>query len=600
MAGGEWPATKGRRSMPANVYARRLVFHVTLVLLLAATASAADLQVTLHPDAYEIGQDLVLEFQLPGGADVAPAQLTVTATGSFLAPPYPVKALGGGRYEFAAPVKLDAEPGTFPLKLSVTYPSDAGAAEAGWTGDVKLDFGGKWSSARITWFIANKGLPLFLLVVFGFGILMSFTPCIYPMIPITLAVIGAQSTDKGVVKGFLLALTYGLGLALVYAVIGAVSATIFSGVTAFLQSPAVLVPIALLMFTLSFAMFGAYELQAPAFLRNRLQGPGGNRAGLFGALVMGMIAGLVASPCVGPFLGALLLWVGTTGSIGLGFWTLFVFGLGLSILLVVVGTFPAAMGSLPQSGGWMDTVKKAMGLLLVFMAFFFLRPGLVLPAKIFYPLLGAVTVAVATFMGAFDRLGETSSWWDRTRKALGVLCLVAGLWLLVGSWIHYGWLLPPLKNDRVMMTAAPAHPAAAPSSPNETTSSAALPAKVPFEVVHTGENVRAFLDARIATAKETGRPVVIDFWATWCKVCQVLDKKVWVDPAVIAESQRFQSVKIDCTDMDAEMEAIWAEFQVGGLPTIAFIDSRGEILHGKTVTGFKEASEMAALMSSVR
>ncbi len=537
---------------------------------------------------------------MPGGADIAPAQIAATATGDFLAPPYPVKALGGGRYEFAAPVKPDAEPGTFALTLAVTYPGDSGAAEATWAGDVQLDFGGKWSSARITWFIANKGLPLFLLVVFGFGILMSFTPCIYPMIPITLAVIGAQSTDKGVVKGFLLALTYGLGLALVYAVIGAVSATVFSGVTAFLQSPVVLVPIAVLMFVLSFAMFGAYELQAPAFLRNRLQGPGGNRAGVFGALVMGMIAGLVASPCVGPFLGALLLWVGTTGSIGLGFWTLFVFGLGLSVLLVVVGTFPAAMGSLPQSGGWMDTVKKAMGLLLVFMAFFFLRPGLVLPAKIFYPLLGAVTVVVATFMGAFDRLVETSSWWERTRKALGLLFLAAGLWLIVGSWVHYGWLLPPLNNGPVTIAAAPAPAATASPSASEAKTATALPPKVAFEVVHTGENVRAFLDAKIATAKETGQPVVIDFWATWCKVCQVLDKKVWVDPAVIAESQRFQAVKIDCTDMDPEMEAIWAEFQVSGLPTIAFIDSRGEILHGKTVTGFKEAAEMAALMASIR
>jgi thioredoxin:protein disulfide reductase len=585
--------------MPANQHVRTRVVTVALAILFATAAAAADLQVTPRPGAYEIGQDLVLEFQLPGGTVAEPAQLAVESIGDFLAAPYPVKSLGNGRYEFAAPVKPDAEPGAFPLTLTVSYPGASGTAQATWTGNVNLDFGGKWSSARITWFIANKGLPLFLLVVFGFGILMSFTPCIYPMIPITLAVIGAQSTDKGVVKGFLLALTYGLGLALVYAVIGAISATVFSGVTAFLQSPVVLVPIAVLMIALSFAMFGAYELQAPAFLRNRLQGPGGNRAGVFGALVMGMIAGLVASPCVGPFLGALLLWVGTTGSIGLGFWTLFVFGLGLSVLLVVVGTFPAAMGSLPQSGGWMDTVKKAMGLLLVFMAFFFLRPGLVLPAKIFYPLLGAVAVVVATFMGAFDRLGETSSWWDRTRKALGLLFLAAGFWLLVGSWVQYGWLLPPLKTDHVTIAAATIPSASAPSSSSGTPASA-LPAKVPFEVVHTGENVRAFLDARIATAKETGRPVIIDFWATWCKVCQVLDKKVWVDPAVIAESQRFQAVKIDCTEMDAEMEAIWAEFQVGGLPTTAFIDSRGEILHGKTVTGFKEAPEMATLMSSVR
>ncbi len=596
--------------MPPHPKPRWSRIAILGLTLLAAVGSrsvlAADLDVTPRDETVMIGQDLILEFRLPDGAVVPATDLEIVVSGEntddILASAYPVKDLGGGRYEFASPTMADAAPGTYPLTLTVRYPGSDGPQEANWTGDVVLDFGGKWTSARITWFIANKGLPLFLLVVFGFGVLMSFTPCIYPMIPITLAVIGAQSTDKGLVKGFLIALTYGLGLAIVYAVIGAVSATVFSGITAFLQSPVVLIPIAVLMITLSFAMFGAYELQAPAFLRDRLTGPGGNRAGVAGAFVMGMVAGLVASPCVGPFLGALLLWVGTTGSVFLGFWTLFVFGLGLSLLLVMVGTFPAAMGSLPQSGGWMDTVKRGMGLLLLYMAFFFLRPGMVLPAGIFYPLLGIVTIIVATFLGAFDRLGETSTWWDRTRKALGLVALAAGMWLLVGSWIQHGWLLPPLKGEPVIVTEAgdAGLRDAMTTAPLRTTAPAAMEPEVPFQKVQTGEQVQAFLDTQIAEAKRTGQPIVIDFWATWCKICHELDEKVWVDPAVIQESQRYHCLKVDCTDMDDEMEAIWDRFNISGLPTVAFIDSRGEILHGRTVRGFKSAPDMAALMASIR
>jgi thiol:disulfide interchange protein DsbD len=360
-------------------------------------------------------------------------------------------------------------------------------------------------------------------------------------------------------------------------------------------------------------------MQAPAFLRNRLQGPGGNRAGIAGAFVMGMVAGLVASPCVGPFLSALLLWVGTTGSLFLGFWTLFVFGLGVSTLLVLVGTFPAAMGSLPQSGGWMETVKRAMGVLLVFMAFYFVRPGVVLPEQVFYPLLGAVTIVVAIFLGAFDTIAAGAHWWDRTRKALGLITLVIGLYLFGGALLRYGLLLPGSGDVLARGTTRLAAVETARGAPGSGTSArdvvargatdaagptadadAPLPPKVPWQLVHTGENVRAFIDERIALARETGQPVVIDFWATWCKFCKQLDKKVWNQPAVVRESLRYIPIKVDATKSDAEMDAIWADYNITGLPTIIFIDSRGEVLHGKTLTGFVPAEQMVVHMASIR
>jgi len=568
------------------------------VLLVAAlSAGAAELVVTPPAETTVIGKDLVLELQLPPefaarASELAVEVLITAADGTpLLDAAYPLREAGQpGRFTFAAPTRGDATPGRYPLTVTVRGPG----GELAWRGEVAIDFGKEWTAGRINDFVERRGMLLFLGLVFLGGILMSATPCIYPMIPITLAVIGAQTQEKGVGRGLVLSLVYGLGLALVYGVIGVVSATVFSGITALLQSPVVLIPIAVLMVAMSFAMFGAYELEAPAFLRNRLQGAGGNRAGVIGALVAGMVAGLVASPCVGPFLAALLVWVGTTGHVFLGFWSLFVFGLGLSALLVAVGTFPSLMSSLPQSGGWMETVKRAMGLLLLYMAFFFVRPGLVLPETVFYLLLGGVTVLVAVFMGAFDRLVPDSHWWDRTRKGLGILFLLAGIWLLGRT------VLPAILPATIVATPPAALAAGPGNAAPANAATPAPPAKVTWEIVRTGEGVQSLIESRIAAASQAGKPVMLDFWATWCAYCKKLDKQVWVEPAVVAESQRFVTIKIDATKPDdADMTAVKEMFRVPGLPTVAFIDSGGRILHGKTLSGWHEPDEILAIMRSV-
>lgn len=595
----------------------RLLLVVAIACLgLAGQATADPLTVAVTPagEIVEIGKNMVLTITLTPAAgqsltaDKVSLDVTTPGTQPFFGTPYPLKALpptgpdGNLRFEWAAPVSDKQQPATVPLLISVSAELADGTTTSGsWQGEARIDFGEEWSADKIANYLDSKGLPLFLLVVFGFGLLMSLSPCIYPMIPITLAVIGAQSQEKGALHGLVMSITYVIGMALVYAVLGALSATVFSGITAFMQSPAILVPIAVLLLVLSFSMFGAFELQAPAFLRDRLQGPGAGRSGLIGVFAMGLVAGLVASPCVGPFLAALLVWVATTGNWVLGFFTLFTFGMGMGVLLIGVGTFPALVGSMPQSGGWMDTVKKGMGLLLVAMAFYFVRPGSVLAANIFYPLVGVTVILVAVFMGAFDGLAADAHWWRRTSKGLGLAAFAAGLYLLFGSFLQYGFLLPsPLAgHDPVAAErASEAAPDTAPQAAVQTVQP--LPTKVPWTKIHTGEAVQAFLDTQRTAAKQAGKPIMIDFWANWCVYCKKLDKLVWKDPAVIREASRFVTIKIDATAADdAEMEKIKEDFQVPGLPRVIFIDSRGEVLHGQSV-GFLKAEEMLAVMKNIR
>lgn len=599
---------------------------ITLTFALPEQAFAeVRVKVVSQSQIAEIGQDLVLEIEVVPSAGTAllteglEIQVSQENGSDFFGTPYPLKTLsaidsatkthqGSARFEWAAPVGADIAPLTAHLIVTVKAPTVAGTIETGsWSGSLEVDFGDDWSADKISDFIARKGIGFFLVLVFGFGLLMSLSPCIYPMIPITLAVIGAQSQEKGAGHGLVMSVAYVVGMAFVYAIMGALSATVFSGITAFMQSPAVLVPIAILLFALSFSMFGAFELQAPAFLRDRFQGPGaGGRGGLIGVFAMGMVAGLVASPCVGPFLAALLVWVATTGDWVLGFLSLFTFGMGMGMILIGVGTFPALMGTMPQSGGWMDTVKKGMGLLLVAMAFYFVRPGSVLPAHIFYPLVGATTILTAVFMGAFDSLAPEAGWWPRALKGLGLVTFVAGLFFLGGSFLQHGFLMPsPLAGisalpAQEMVRATTTIPSAGGNDAPAETAAAPLPDKVQWTKIHTGENVKSFIEAKRAEAKAAGRPVMIDFWAQWCVYCKKLDKTVWNVPEVVAEAQRFETIKVDATAPDdEEMTKIKEEFKVPGLPLVIFIDSRGEVLHGRSA-GFKPADEMLAIMKSIR
>jgi thiol:disulfide interchange protein len=239
------------------------------------------------------------------------------------------------------------------------------------------------------------------------------------------------------------------------------------------------------------------------------------------------------------------------------------------------------------------------------MAFYFLRPGFVLPPQVFWPLAGVTTIIVAVFMGAFDRQESTAGWWDRVRKGLGLFAFLVGLYFLAGSFVQNGFMMasPWAEKEHktpTAMVAVPQTVMAQAALPATATDTQPLPAKVPWTIFKTGENVQAALDEARALALAEGKPVMIDFWATWCVYCKKLDKMVWNVPEVVAESQRFVTIKIDATKPDdEEMTAIKELFKVAGLPRVVFIDSRGEFLPGRS-TGFEPAPRMLEIMQGIR
>lgn len=413
--------------------------------------------------------------------------------------------------------------------------------------------------------IEKKGIFAALLLAFVAGIGLSFTPCVYPMIPITVAVIGGQSAGTPL-KGFLLSLVYVLGISIVYSVLGIAAASTGTLFGSAMQSPYVIGFVVAVFIALAFSMFGAYTLQIPTFLSEKFGQKSG--AGIAGVFFMGLVAGTVASPCVGPALVSLLVYIATTGSKVLGFWMLFTFAWGLGLLLIVIGTFSGSIKALPRSGAWMGIVERIFGLLLFGAALYYLK--LVIPEWLFTVILGTFLIVTGVFSGGLDRIAAESGTLIRVKKSFGIVCLVFGLYFLAGTLLIKGLFLPPLST----------------TSPTISTQE---------EIDWVTSEVEG-----LATAKASARPVIIDFWAEWCSVCKKLDKKTYADPEIISESKRFVNIKVDCTNTDdPTVRLLWKKYGVVGLPTLVFVSPDGTILKDKTVTGFVVPSELLRIMKSM-
>jgi thioredoxin:protein disulfide reductase len=414
--------------------------------------------------------------------------------------------------------------------------------------------------------LARRSFLAFLIVFLG-GLATSFTPCVYPMIPITISYIGGRS--KGKLGGFFLSIFFVLGIAVTYSTLGVVAASTGALFGSAMQSTPVLIVVSLVFFSMGSSMLGAFDLALPSGLQTKLQT--GPRAGILGAFFMGIVTGLVASPCVGPVVVVLLTWVAKIGSIGLGFLLLFTFALGLGMLFLVIGTFAGALNALPQAGGWMDTVKHVFGVILLGMGIFYIR-SLIGP-NLTWIVSGVFVLLVGTCLGAFRPIGTDEPKSILLRKGFGIVLLLVGAFALLVGLARYTKI--PLGGGATMVASGSAGPVAHEGL-----------AWLPDDV--TG----------LQQAKALGKPAVMDFYADWCAACKELDEKTWSVPDVRQEGARFVAVKMDMTERSQRNKAKQDQYRVPGLPTVIFFDSGGNEV--KRFFGFKSAPEVLAIMREVR
>jgi len=484
------------------------------------------------------------------------------------------------------PVTLPARPG--PLRLTVTAESqlcregDAGLcyppaeATAAITVDVTPGDGAAAPAAvgttappaegglqgRLERALDQGSWLAFLLVFLG-GVLASFTPCVYPMIPITISFIGGSAKGNPA-KGFVLSLWYVLGIALVYSVLGLVAAATGGAFGQATQTPVFAGVVAAVIGAMALSMAGLFDIQLPSSMTSRV---GGGRTGFLGPLLMGMAMGLIAAPCVGPVLIVLLTWVASSGSLFMGFWLLFTFAMGLGMLFVALGTFSGLLTALPGAGGWMETVKHVFAVVLFALALWFVR--LYLPLWLLVLVFGVGLMLMVSAWGAWRPLPVDAGARAGLDKGFMRFLWVAGTVLaLIGGLRGFAPELLPAGGGGATVAAAHDEPA------------------------WIGDEAEGF-----ARAAREGKPVVMDFWAEWCAACIELDHQTWNQPEVLALAERFVPVKMDMTERNERNRARNERFGVIGMPTVIFFDSEGNEL--ERFSGFKNARDMVAVMERV-
>ncbi|OGU33691.1 MAG: thiol:disulfide interchange protein [Ignavibacteria bacterium GWB2_35_6b] len=392
--------------------------------------------------------------------------------------------------------------------------------------------------------LESSGLFLSLLIVFLGGLALNLTPCVYPLIPITVGYFGGQS-EGSTGRLFFLGLLYVLGMAVTYSIVGVLTSLSGAIFGTLLQNPIVIIAVAGILVALSLSMFGVYEFKLPD---SWVMKAGGAKSGAIGALVMGLTMGIVAAPCIGPFVLGLVTYVGAKGDPVYGFLMFFFLAVGLGFPYLFLALFSGKIKSLPRAGFWMEAVKHIFGFLLIGMALYFIGP--LLPKEIDFYVLPVFMIGASLYLLFFDKLADNIIGFRIFKTIFSVAIITLGVYLL--------W--PAEKKS---------------------------------------PDWQKFDNASYETSLQNNEKMILDFYADWCIPCKELDALTFSDERVISKSKEFTNYKIDMTKtMSDETEAFRNKFKIVGMPTLIFIDSNGNEV--ERISQFITAEEILEIMAKIK
>lgn len=400
----------------------------------------------------------------------------------------------------------------------------------------------------------------------GLGLLLSFTPCVLPMVPVLSGIIVGHGKDLSTRKAFLLSLSYVLSMSLTYALVGALVAGLGSNLQIAMQSPTIIVIFSLIFVVLALSMFGYYELRLPLAWQTKLGSLSRSQSGghYLGAALMGCLSTLILSPCVTAPLIGVLGYIASSGNIAFGSLALFFLGLGMGLPLLLIGTSAGKL--LPKAGLWMNRVKAFFGVMLLAVAIYLLER--VLPGPLVMGLWACLLIFSGIFCGAFIR-GVTNQ--DKFSQGLGLILLVYGLLILVGASMGSNNPLQPLS------------PAQASEAKNNTNS------KTMTTVSSLNE----------ALSRAKGKPILLDFYADWCASCKILEATTLKDRRIVELLKNFVVLKADVTNNNEESKALLSQFNVIAPPTFLFLNQDGDEQLDLRLVGEFSANELFKKLSTL-
>ncbi len=416
--------------------------------------------------------------------------------------------------------------------------------------------------------LAGGGTLATLVAFFGFGLLLAFTPCVFPMVPILSSIIVGQSGKITAHRGFVLSSVYVLAMALTYTVAGVFAGLFGENLQAAFQNPWILTSFAAVFVVLALSMFGFYDIQMPAFLQSRLSAISSRQKGgsLTGVAVMGFLSALIVGPCVAAPLAGALIYIGQTGDAVLGGLALFALSMGMGAPLIAIGTGAGKL--LPKAGDWMNAIKAVFGVLMLAVAIWLLERVLPDTATLF--LWAALLILSSVYLGALDSLPVEADGWRKFWKGSGVMLLVYGVMLLIGASSGASDPLSPLERF------TGGGYAAAPGTQQT---------HLQFKTVKTVED----LDRELAAARSQGKPVMLDFYADWCVSCKEMEKYTFASPEVQRALSGVVLLQADVTANDEADKTLLKRFRLIGPPSIIFFDAEGNERRDMRLVGFKDA-----------